>query len=74
MDIVLNHVRDITQNLARGGARPLKPLRLLLLGSAGTGKTTTVQTALQEVLRHLQSLRLPLDFIRVAAPTGCSAF
>jgi Cdc6-like AAA superfamily ATPase len=52
----------------------VKPLRLLLLGTAGTGKTTTVQTALQEALRHLQALRLPLDFIRVAAPTGCAAF
>jgi Cdc6-like AAA superfamily ATPase len=30
---------------------PPPPLRLLLLGTAGTGKTTTVRTVLQEIRR-----------------------
>ena len=33
-----------------------------------------MQTALQEMLRHLTSLSMPFDFVRVAAPTGCAAF
>ena len=74
VEIVLTHVRDLTHYILNGGVTPPKPLRLLLLGTAGTGKTTTVQTALQECLRHLQSVGLPFDFIRVAAPTGCAAF
>ena len=74
VDIVMNHVQVLTEQMRNPKALPVKPLRLLLLGTAGTGKTTTVQTALQEMLRHLQSLHLPFNFVRVAAPTGCAAF
>ena len=74
VEIVLTHVRELTRSVLNCDITPVKPLRLMLLGTAGTGKTTTVQTALQEISRHLQSLRLPADFVRVAAPTGCAAF
>ena len=75
VDIVLTHVEEITKYIYTGGtSSPVKPLRLLLLGTAGTGETTTVQTALQECLRRLQKMKLPFNFLRVAAPTGCAAF
>ena len=52
---------------------------MLLLGSAGSGKTRAVQTALQELQRALAAADLPVDidpttFVRVAAPTGSAAF
>ena len=68
------HVRELAGHVRNRDALPVKPLRLLLPGTAGTGKTTTVQTALQDMLRHLTSLRVPFDFVRLAAPTGCAAF
>ena len=74
VDIIMTHVRELTGYIQNLNTLPVKPLRLLLLGTAGTGKTTTVQTALQEMLRHLTSLSVPFDFVRVAAPTGCAAF
>ena len=54
-------------------------MRLLLLGSAGAGKTRAVQTALQEIQRALQKSNLPASidpakFVRVGAPTGTAAF
>ena len=51
-----------------------RPLRLLLLGTAGTGKTTATQTALQELQEKLADTGLTRDFVRVAAPTGSAAF
>jgi hypothetical protein len=50
------------------------PLRIMLLGTAGTGKSTTIQTALQEIKTLLRERGLPADFVRVGAPTGCAAF
>ena len=62
------------------------PLRVLLLGSAGSGKTRAVRTMLQELRRLLATWGrlaggpLPLElanpdaFVRVAAPTGSAAF
>ena len=48
-------------------------------GTAGSGKTRAVQTALQELQRALAAADLPaevdpLTFVRVAAPTGTAAF
>ena len=74
VDIVLRHVAELLASSSRPSSQPVPPLRLLLLGSAGTGKTLTVQTALQEIMKLLQSHGLPADFVRVAAPTGCAAF
>ena len=56
-----------------------EPLRLLLLGTAGSGKTRAVQTVLQELQRALSIADLPVDvdrtaFVRVGAPTGTAAF
>ena len=56
-----------------------EPLRLLLLGTAGSGKTRAVQTVLQELLRALATADLPAKvdraaFVRVGAPTGTAAF
>ena len=47
---------------------------MLLLGTAGTGKTRAIQTCLQEIQNALKAAKLPLSFVRVAAPTGSAAF
>ena len=52
----------------------MKHLRLLLLGTAGTGKTYTVQTTLQELRRLLAARGVAATFVKVAAPTGPAAF
>ena len=49
-------------------------MRLFLLGTAGTGKTTATQTALQELLEKLATTGLTRNFVKVAAPTGSAAF
>ena len=46
----------------------------MLLGTAGTGKTTATQTMLQALLQKLDEVGLPSNFVRVAAPTGTAAF
>ena len=74
VDIVLRHVETLIAASAPESDTPVKPLRLMLLGTAGTGKTTTVQTTLQEIRRILDHHCLPAKFVRVAAPTGCAAF
>ena len=73
----LDHAEHIFECL-RKKTQP-EPLRLLLLGTAGSGKTRAVQTALQEIQRKLAAAGLPFDvdtrhFVRVAAPTGSAAF
>ena len=52
---------------------------MLLLGTAGSGKTRSVKTLLQEILRALRAADLPATidkdtFVKVAAPTGTAAF
>ena len=51
-----------------------EPLRLMLLGTAGTGKSTATKTMLQELRRRLRNHELEFDFFKVAAPTGTAAF
>ena len=75
--MVLDHVRYIMECVAKH-EQP-EPLRLLLLGTAGTGKTRAVRTALQEIQCALQAANLHADvveegFVRVGAPTGTAAF
>ena len=72
VELVLAHVDEVLANLDKPG--DVKPLRLLLLGTAGTGKTLAVQTLMQELQRLLGSRRYAGDFVQVAAPTGCAAF
>ena len=47
VSLLLDHVEDIAR-CWRTGKQP-QPLYLFLLGASGTGKTTAVQTMLQEV-------------------------
>ena len=49
-------------------------MRLFLLGTAGTGKTHTMQTMLQELRRLLTARGYPASFFQVGAPTGPAAF
>ena len=75
--MLLDHVQHVITCL-NDKTQP-EPLRLLLLGTAGSGKTRAVQTALQETQRTLAAAGLPWDveprdFVRVAAPTGSAAF
>ena len=72
VELLLEHSAKVLANLDTPGVVP--PLRLLLLGTAGTGKTTATQTALQELRRLLLRAGYPLDFYRVGAYTGCAAF
>ena len=75
--MVLDHVLHVFECLQKN--KQPEPLRLLLLGTAGSGKTRSVQTLLQEILRALRRANLPghIDkkkFVKVAAPTGTAAF
>ena len=70
--MVLNHVRHVLECLAQG--KELPQLKLMLLGTAGTGKTRAIQTLLQELHRVLKEQEMPMNFVAVAAPTGCAAF
>ena len=72
IDILLTHVGEIMGN--SDNAKPVPPLRLLLLGTAGTGKTQAVKTLLQEIKRTLRCHACDGNFVCVAAPTGCAAF
>ena len=75
--LVLDHARYIIDCVGRG-VQP-EPMRLLLLGTAGSGKTRAVRTALQELQRALAAAEMPVEidpatFVRVGAPTGTAAF
>ena len=75
--MVLNHAQHVI-DCVRRKVQP-EPMRLLLLGSAGAGKTRAVQTALQELQRALAAADLPAEidvdkFVKVGAPTGTAAF
>ena len=75
--MVLDHVQHVI-DCVRKKVQP-EPMRLLLMGSAGAGKTRAVQTTLQEIQRALAAADLPAEidpvkFVRVGAPTGSAAF
>ena len=75
--LVLDHVQHILECIEK--KQTPEPLRLLLLGTAGSGKTRAVQTVLQELQRALAAVDLPVEvdraaFVRVGAPTGTAAF
>ena len=70
--LVLNHVDKLLQAAVENTAPP--PLRLFLMGTAGTGKTRAIQTLLQSMQRRLREAGISLNFIRCAAPTGSAAF
>ena len=69
VNIVMEYVQKVISNLEPGKHVDVKPLRVFLLGTAGTGKTRAVRTALQEIYRLLDSHGLPVEFVRCAAPT-----
>ena len=77
VNIVLEHVEHVVE-CVKSGTQP-NPLRLLLLGTAGSGKTRSIQTVLQEIQRVVRRVNLPVtinerEFVRVGAPTGSAAF
>ena len=72
VSLLLEHADDVFQ--CWEAKKQPKPLHLFLLGTAGTGKTTATQTALQELQNKLTEAGLTHHFIRVAAPTGSAAF
>ena len=72
VEIVVKHAAQLIAMFEIGEAPP--PLRLLLLGTAGTGKTRAIQTLLEQMQQLLQEANLPTSFVRVAAPTGTAAF
>ena len=57
--MVLDHVQHVIESV-RNGEQP-EPLRLLLLGTAGSGKTRATQTMLQELRRALAAADLPTE-------------
>ena len=70
--MVLDHALQCM--VARNEAEMPPPLRLLLLGTAGTGKTRAIQTLLQRLHDFLKEAGKPATFVKVAAPTGTAAF
>ena len=72
VSLILEHAEEVFHCWEKG--KQPTPLRLFLLGTAGTGKTTATQTALQELQQKLTAAGLTHDFFRVAAPTGSAAF
>ena len=70
--MVLDHVEEVYAAVEKG--HRVKPLRLMLLGTAGTGKTRAVQTFLQEIQEFCRTVSLPLEFVKAAAPTGTAAW
>ena len=72
VSLLLEHADEVFRSWE--AKKQPKPLRLFLLGTAGTGKTTAIQTALQELQNQLAATGLTRKFIRVAAPTGSAAF
>jgi hypothetical protein len=73
VEVVRDYV-DRVQRAAGSASAPMPPLRLMLLGTAGTGKTHALQTLLQELKRTVLPPLTAANSIRVAAPTGCAAF
>ena len=71
--LVLDHVERILDAWRQNMPEP-EPLRLMLLGTAGTGKSTATKTLLQELRRRLKNHDLEAEFVKVAAPTGTAAF
>ena len=72
LHLLLDHVQHLL-DCGKTGRRS-EPLRLLLLGLPGSGKTQAVKTALQEMHAALERAGLPTTFVRAAAPTGSAAF
>ena len=72
--IVLEHVQNLIPYAKANLLSVPQPLRILLLGTAGTGKTRTFQAPLQEIRNVLTAHGLPAEFVRCAAPTGTAAF
>ena len=70
--LVLEHAEAVCKSIDEKKQPP--PLYLLLLGTAGTGKTTATQTMLQELQGQVKATGLISEFFRVAAPTGTAAF
>ena len=70
--LVLKHIEEVLEALDKD-LEP-EPLRLMLIGTAGTGKSTATKTLLQELRRRLRGHNLEVDFFKVAAPTGAAAF
>ena len=57
--------------------KPFPPLKMKLLGVAGTGKSRTIKTLVQEFDKEMQNSDLPEDergTIIMCAPTGVAAF
>ena len=73
VSVVLEYVEKVLEAIDKDWQEP-EPLGLMLLGTAGTGKSTATKTLLQELRRRLQGHKLEVDFFKVAAPTGTAAF
>ena len=71
MTRILSKLRGWLSHLSeRGTSKSFKPLRLTIMGAAGTGKSVLINT-LVTVLRKMFGLN---DVVHVAAPTGTAAF
>ena len=61
VSVVLEYVERVLEAMDQDLQEP-EPLRLMLLGTAGTGKSTATKTLLQELRRRLQGHKLEVDF------------
>ncbi|MGB1141216.1 MAG: AAA family ATPase, partial [Halioglobus sp.] len=75
-DIVMDHAR---RHDARASVFRQRPLRLVLTGGAGSGKSTTVRAMVRHVKELVRghghhAVRTADDACILAAPTGCASF
>ena len=61
--LVMEHVETVLTALDNN--EEPQPLRLMLLGTAGTGKSTATKTLLQELRRRLSGHRLEVNFSKL---------
>ena len=70
-------MREQKSREAKKEVKPFPPLKLKLLGVAGTGKSLTIKTLLQECEKLMEASDLDPEErgkIVMAAPTGVAAF
>ena len=70
-DIVCDYVKKWSNAKDHGGTWP-EPLRLVLMGSPGTGKSTLTRS-IMDTLMSLLGAQFT-DYVRQATPTGCASF
>ena len=77
-DIVAHHESERVRLLGAGRLGQYKPLRMLLVGTAGCGKSSTVRSIVRSrrasAVARGESLQMARGSCVLGAPTGCASF